>query len=284
MALNYEHQAAAGSQQHASFTGRLLSELTAQLLSRMRRFSAAVQKDASAEKKAAEIAESLVNERGITKEVSTLPQPVQVSEALLTQQHQLEQGRTHSAVQAIEAVLPYGQVNGEEVQYRSERISVQKSPEGVAVTDRQGDTLLVYDNQGEISQNNLTSGQEQTLEAINQNLQGKNLEGIMRDPTGKSQVENLGGLAPEGSHAIAVAHQVIPQGTESARGQNYTFIRSNEGYEVTRNGSGEVIAQSNASGITPGHQTSQDLTRMQRVISLIKTHQQEQSQQQGRER
>ena len=59
---------------------------------------------------------------------------------------------------------------------------------------------------------------------------------IMHDPTGRKQIDKLGGLAPIGSHAIAVAAYVTNSKHPITITDKYEFRKTGKGYEVNRRG------------------------------------------------
>ncbi|MEO1349081.1 MAG: hypothetical protein AAFW84_09825 [Cyanobacteria bacterium J06635_15] len=124
--------------------------------------------------------------------------------------------------------------------YKAEMFNIERAGAVTTITDKRGGILFQYEINADrgviIYHDRMNSSHKQLFSTVRKNITKNELGQIMRDPTGTNQVNNLGVLAPEGSHAIAVSHAIIPSGQQSVSGSKYTFSRSGQnGYEILRN-------------------------------------------------
>ncbi|NJM98891.1 MAG: hypothetical protein HC800_18605 [Phormidesmis sp. RL_2_1] len=90
---------------------------------------------------------------------------------------------------------------------------------------------------------------------------------IMKDPSGRKQIDKLGGLAPAGSYAVAVAAYATDAKSPVVATEKYEFRKNSEGYEVYRRGrdikpQDALLAKNYSDGRIVSTQTPEDLVYM----------------------
>ena len=142
-----------------------------------------------------------------------------------------------------------------DIVYRGESIDIQKTGNVGTVVNKSGKILFQYEikEKGEIvvHQDKLSARQKETFLKASTSVSRSDFETLMKDKTGRSQAKLLGPLAPQGSHAIAIASRVTNRTTLEVKTENYTFQRSGQGdsYTVIRNDEARsVVAQSDVDG------------------------------------
>ncbi len=122
--------------------------------------------------------------------------------------------------------------------YFAEEFNIITSGNTGTITDKSGNVLFQYERTDSddiaVRVDNLSRSQYDSFLKAHQNIEASGLDQIMQDPAGRSQVENLGALAPEGAHAIAVSSLVLEGDTTRVSRGGFTFERKGQIYEVNR--------------------------------------------------
>lgn len=154
--------------------------------------------------------------------------------------------------------------------YRGEAYNVEVKGELRTITNKSGKIIFQFeqkDGKTVVHQDNMRPEHHKLFRDARKNIENtpdKGLSQIMGDPSGVNQVSNLGVLAPEGSHAIALAHTMTSEQNRQFSGTNFLFLRQGNTYEVIRNDSkllqrDKVLAVSRGDGkiVAPSQKTEE---------------------------
>lgn len=131
--------------------------------------------------------------------------------------------------------------------YEAEEFRIARQGNKTTIESVQGQKLFEYtkDENGKVmvTLDKITGNValRKQFEKASSALQAEPVHKIMNDPTGRKQIGKLGGLAPAGSHAVAVAAYVTNPKNPVVTTGKYEFRKTGEGYEVNRRGP-DIIA------------------------------------------
>ena len=147
--------------------------------------------------------------------------------------------------------------------YAGEELDILQNDNHYEVRDKANQTLFSfekYGNQYHILQDNLSDEQRQQFARVHTRTQSVDLEQVMADPTGNTQLRYLEDLAPEGSKAISFAHQQLDLAhTHQLDTQSQGIIRHEDRSLVIYNKvNNQVIVSSTAQGEISSQMTPQE--------------------------
>ncbi|MEO1396005.1 MAG: hypothetical protein AAFV90_24170 [Cyanobacteria bacterium J06634_5] len=132
------------------------------------------------------------------------------------------------------------------VVYSAEDFNISKEGKTVTITDKFSNAVLFqYTQDGKetkVIKDLITNDPERfkVFKQAHANINKHTASTILSDPRGINQVNNLQGLAPEGSHAVALAHTYLEaEKAELAEPQlengkeKYEFKKTREGYRIS---------------------------------------------------
>lgn len=166
--------------------------------------------------------------------------------------------------------------------YNAEEFIIAKTGDTTTIQALDGKVLFEYkrdsDGNVKVSKDDITNNPNikgdfsKAAAAMNQ----MPIKDILSDPTGRTQVDKLGGLAPRGSHAIAVASYVTTEQKPVVSTQDYTFRKVGAGYEVDRSKPNlsprdKIVAIVGSDGKMAASQKRADLAYMKANYQEIKT-------------
>ncbi|EKU96801.1 hypothetical protein Lepto7375DRAFT_0716 [Leptolyngbya sp. PCC 7375] len=154
--------------------------------------------------------------------------------------------------------------------YAGEEFDILQNDNRYEVRDKDNQTLFSFEkhgNQYHILQDNLSDEQRQQFARVHTRTQSVELDQVMADPTGNTQLRYLEDLAPEGSKAVSFAHHQLDLAhTNQLETQSQGIIRHEDRSLVIYNkADNRVVASSTAQGEISSQMTLQEKATFDRA-------------------